>query len=275
MQTEPLYPRRSLRRGDQHRRAGLAGRLHCRHRSTAAWPRARRSWRLTRRRAAPAGGQRARWPRRSTSWSWKSRSRARCSRRSTEAQREHYLREQVKAIQTRAGRVRPADARDQRACARRSTTSGMPDDVAHKAEEEINRLSLLHQGSPEVGIIRTYLDWLLAVPWAKRRRRQPGHRGRRPRLLEENHYGLPKVKERILEFMAVRKLAGEKMRSPILCFVGPPGVGKTLARPLHRRGAGAQVRAHVAGRRARRGRDSRPPPHLRRRPARPHHPDDA
>ncbi|HLE81025.1 MAG TPA: endopeptidase La, partial [Dehalococcoidia bacterium] len=95
-----------------------------------------------------------------------------------------------------------------------------------KAEEEIQRLSAMPQASPEVSVVRTYLDWLIKLPWATE---TPDNLviSRAAQTLEENHYGLPKVKERILEFMAVRQLAKEKLRSPILCFMGPPGVGKT------------------------------------------------
>jgi ATP-dependent Lon protease len=138
-------------------------------------------------------------------------------------QREHYLREQVKAIQKELGDSDP-QMREISDLRERIAASGMPAVVEQKAEEELNRLSLIPQGSPEVGVIRNYLDWLLAVPWTKATTdnldiAQAG------KVLEENHYGLPRVKERILEYMAVRKLAGAKMRSPILCFVGPPGVG--------------------------------------------------
>ena len=141
------------------------------------------------------------------------------------SQREYFLREQVKAIQRELGESDP-HMREVSELREKIAQSGMPEEVARKAEDEINRLSLMPQASPEVGVIRTYLDWLLAVPWSKRTVDnldivQAG------KVLEENHYGLPRVKERILEHIAVRKLAEGKMRSPILCFVGPPGVGKT------------------------------------------------
>ena len=140
-------------------------------------------------------------------------------------QREHYLREQVKAIQKELGESDP-QMRELSELRDKITASGMPEAIAIKAEEELNRLSLILQASPEVGIIRTYLDWLVSLPWTKETVDQLNI-GEAAKVLEENHYGLPKVKQRILEFMAVRKLAGGKMRSPILCFVGPPGVGKT------------------------------------------------
>src|SRR5437588_9725793 len=102
----------------------------------------------------------------------------------------------------------------------------MPEEVQKKAIEELGRLQAMPLGTPEVGVIRTYIDWLLALPWTNQ---TPDHLDIRAAalVLDANHYGLSKVKERILEYMAVRKLAQGKMRSPILCFVGPPGVGKT------------------------------------------------
>ncbi|MDA8216711.1 MAG: endopeptidase La [Dehalococcoidales bacterium] len=141
------------------------------------------------------------------------------------SQREFFLREQVKAIQRELGESDPlmheiTELRD------KVSASDMPAEVAKKAEEELDRLSLSPRASPEVGVIRTYVDWLLSLPWAKHTVDNLDIE-EAAIVLEANHYGLPKVKERILEYMAVRKLAGEKMRSPILCFVGPPGVGKT------------------------------------------------
>ena len=102
----------------------------------------------------------------------------------------------------------------------------MPEEVNKKALEELDRLSAMPPMSPETGMMRTYLDWLVALPWTNATEDNLDIK-QAARVLDENHYGLPKVKERILEYMAVRKLAGGKLRSPILCFVGPPGVGKT------------------------------------------------
>ncbi len=140
-------------------------------------------------------------------------------------QREYFLREQLKQIQKELGDTDPqqrqfAELREKVAAA------GMPEDAAKKAYEEIDRLSAMPPMSPEMGMIRTYVDWLVALPWQKATTDNLNIKSA-GQILEENHYGLPKVKERILEYIAVKKLAAEKMRSPILCFVGPPGVGKT------------------------------------------------
>ena len=111
-------------------------------------------------------------------------------------------------------------------------------------------------------MIRTYLDWILELPWpvTTEDRLDPVEARR---VLDDDHYDLDKVKERIVEYLAVRKLKGD-MKGPILCFVGPPGVGKTSLGQSIARAMNAEVRAHLARRRARRGGDSRPSPHLHR-----------
>ncbi len=140
-------------------------------------------------------------------------------------QREYFLREQMKAIQRELGESDPA-ARDAFNLKERIESAGMPAAVREKADEELRRMEQIPAASPEVGIIRTYLEWLVAMPWVKS---TVDHLAvsDAAKVLDEHHYGLPKVKERILEYIAVRQLAKERMRSPILCFVGPPGVGKT------------------------------------------------
>lgn len=140
-------------------------------------------------------------------------------------QREFFLREQMKAIQKELGDL-DVQTREMEELKKRVSEANLPEAARKKAEEEIQRLAIMPQASPEVSVIRTYLDWLIKLPWTAETPdnldiSQAAH------TLEENHYGLPKVKERILEFMAVRRLAKEKLRSPILCFMGPPGVGKT------------------------------------------------
>ncbi len=141
------------------------------------------------------------------------------------SQREYFLREQMKAIQRELGETDPA-ARDANDMRERIAAAGMPEQVAKKAEDELRRMEQIPSASPEVGIIRTYLEWLVSVPWKNATVNRLDLRDA-ARTLDRHHYGLPKVKERILEYMAVRQLAKEKLRSPILCFVGPPGVGKT------------------------------------------------
>ncbi|NDJ62878.1 MAG: endopeptidase La, partial [Chloroflexi bacterium] len=139
--------------------------------------------------------------------------------------REYFLREQMKAIQRELGQMDPiqreiAQIRD------RIDASGMPERVHAKAVEELERLEVIPSAAPEYSVIRTYIDWLLDLPWTEMT--EDNHDLRQAaRTLEDNHYGLPRVKERILEFIAVRQLAGPRHKSPIICFVGPPGVGKT------------------------------------------------
>jgi ATP-dependent Lon protease len=103
----------------------------------------------------------------------------------------------------------------------------MPEEVRAKAEKELQRLAEMPPLSPEVSVIRTYLDWLIELPWVAKQTEDNLDVENAARILESRHHGLKKAKERILEYIAVRKLAGSKMRSPILCFAGPPGTGKT------------------------------------------------
>jgi len=140
------------------------------------------------------------------------------------SQREYFLREQLKAIQKELGESDPF-TRDVADLQERLDAAALPLDVKEKAEVEMRRLSAMPPISPEVGMVRAYVDWLLALPWSQATEDNLDIR-QAAQVLDKNHYGLPKVKDRILEYMAVRQLA-KKMRSPILCFVGPPGVGKT------------------------------------------------
>jgi ATP-dependent Lon protease len=141
------------------------------------------------------------------------------------SQREYYLREQMKVIQSELGE---SDLLTQEIneLQEKIAVAQMPDEAREKAEKEMERLTEMPPAAPEVGIIRTYLDWLIELPWAEESEDNVDI-ARAAKILEQNHYGLPKAKERVLEYMAVRKLAPDKMRSPILCFVGPPGTGKT------------------------------------------------
>jgi ATP-dependent Lon protease len=140
------------------------------------------------------------------------------------SQREYFLREQLKAIQRELGETDPT-FRENAELGEKILSSGMPEEVKVKANKELDRLNSTPSMAPDGGVIRTYLDWLVSLPWNNVTVDQLDIK-EAARILEEKHYGLEKVKERILEYIAVRKLS-ENMRSPILCFVGPPGVGKT------------------------------------------------
>lgn len=153
------------------------------------------------------------------------------------AQKEYYLREQMKAIQKELGDKdeRQVEADEYR---EKIAQAKLPSAVEEKALKEMERLEKMGQASAEGTVVRTYLDWILALPWSKASRDKTDL-NRAEKILNEDHYGLEKVKERILEFLAIRKLT-PKMKSPILCLVGPPGVGKTslaksIARALDRK----------------------------------------
>jgi len=153
----------------------------------------------------------------------------------TEAQRQYYLRQQLKAIQQELGEGEGNELAELRA---RVDEAGLPEGVYEVATREVERLERMSAASPEYQMLRTYIDWLLDVPWSRTTpdRLDPA-KGRA--VLDEDHYDLDKVKERIVEYLSVRKLKGD-MKGPILCFVGPPGVGKTslgqsIARAMDRR----------------------------------------
>ncbi|NDJ61094.1 MAG: endopeptidase La [Chloroflexi bacterium] len=142
------------------------------------------------------------------------------------SQREMYLREQMRVIQTELGEedVFQQELEDIRT---QIIEAALPTEIHAKALKELERLAMMPPMAPEVGIVRTYIDWLVSVPWTKRSDEQPNVQYAQT-ILERDHYGLPKVKDRILEYIAVRQLApDQEAASPILCFVGPPGVGKT------------------------------------------------
>src|SRR2546427_3248198 len=139
-------------------------------------------------------------------------------------QREYILREQLKAIQRELGEDDPQQAeinelRD------KVEAAGMPEDIKTRAIKEVDRMSRIPSASPEVGVIRTYVDWLVGLPWNVATDDLLDIK-EAAKILDEDHYGLDKIKERILEYLAVHTLA-DQIRSPILAFVGPPGVGKT------------------------------------------------
>jgi ATP-dependent Lon protease len=169
--------------------------------------------------------------------------------RLSKKQREFYLREQLRSIQQELGEDREGDGSTAE-LRRRIEEAGLPDEARREAERELGRLAGLSTASPEHGMISTYLEWMASLPWSK----LSGSAidiGRAREVLDQDHFDLEKIKDRLLEYLAVRKLRQERgapggqaalgdSREPILCFVGPPGVGKTslgqsIARALGRR----------------------------------------
>jgi len=141
------------------------------------------------------------------------------------SQREFYLREQMKQIQNELGEGDPF-TRDANDLKQKIEAANLPEEAKSVALKELERLNQMPPMAPEVGIIRTYIDWIIDLPWAVL---TPDNLDVKNagKILERDHYGLKKAKERILEYIAVRSLKPKKERQPILCFVGPPGVGKT------------------------------------------------
>jgi ATP-dependent Lon protease len=147
---------------------------------------------------------------------------SRVKRQMEKAQKEYYLNEKIKAIQKELGRGEKSEFDELK---KKIETAGMPKDVLEKSLQELKKLEAMPPMSAESTVSRNYLDWLLAVPWKKRSKeiRSIEHA---EKILNSDHYGLEKIKERILEFLAVRQLV-KNPKGSILCFVGPPGVGKT------------------------------------------------
>jgi len=151
-------------------------------------------------------------------------------------QREYFLREQLKAIQKELGEL-DERAEEVAEFRKRVKDAKMPEKVLKETEKQLKRLEKMHPDTAESATVRTYLEWMVELPWSKKSKDNLDLRAAN-KVLNEDHYDLEKVKERILEYLAVRKLK-EKMKGPILCFVGPPGVGKTslgksIARALGR-----------------------------------------
>ena len=147
---------------------------------------------------------------------------SRVKRQMERAQKEYYLNEKIKAIQKELGRGEKSEFDELK---KKVDAAGMPKEVHEKAIQELKKLEAMPPMSAESTVSRNYLDWLLAVPW-KKRSKEIRNISRAEKVLNEDHYGLEKIKERILEFLAVRQLV-KNPKGSILCFVGPPGVGKT------------------------------------------------
>jgi ATP-dependent Lon protease len=147
---------------------------------------------------------------------------SRVKRQMERAQKEYYLNEKIKAIQKELGRGEKSEFDDLK---KKIETAGMPKDVFEKAIQELKKLEAMPPMSAESTVSRNYLDWLLAVPW-KKKSKETRSIEKAEKVLNEDHYGLEKIKDRILEFLAVRQLV-KNPKGSILCFVGPPGVGKT------------------------------------------------
>jgi ATP-dependent Lon protease len=155
-----------------------------------------------------------------------------------ERQREALLREQMAAIQRQLGEGEEGKAAEMAELDKAITNAGMPKEIEEQARKELRRLQRMPEAAGEYGMVRTYLDWLIELPWALPEEK-PIDIAQARRILDEDHYDLEKIKRRIVEYLAVRKLAPQG-KAPILCFVGPPGVGKTslgqsIARAMDRK----------------------------------------
>jgi ATP-dependent Lon protease len=167
----------------------------------------------------------------------------RVKRQMERAQKEYYLNEKMKAIQKELGRGEKSEIDELK---KKIDSAGMPKDVHEKAIQELKRLEMMPPMSAESTVSRNYLDWLLAVPW-KKKSKEIRDIALAEKILEEDHYGLEKIKERILEYLAVRQLV-KNPKGSILCFVGPPGVGKTsLAMSIGRATGRKFVRVSLGG----------------------------
>ncbi|TNZ70781.1 endopeptidase La [Vibrio parahaemolyticus] len=152
------------------------------------------------------------------------RIRGRVKKQMEKSQREYYLNEQMKAIQKELGEME--DAPDEfETLQKKIDESKMPQEAREKTEQELQKLKMMSPMSAEATVVRSYIDWMVSVPWAKRSKVKK-NLAKAEEILNEDHYGLERVKERILEYLAVQNRIN-KLKGPILCLVGPPGVGKT------------------------------------------------
>ena len=197
------------------------------------------------------------------------RIRSRVKRQMEKTQREYYLNEQMKAIQKELGEGE--DGRDELVeLEERINKTKLSKEARDKAKAELKKLRNMSPMSAEATVVRNYLDWLLSIPWGKRTKIKRDIKAAE-KVLNDDHYGLEKVKERILEYLAVQQRMQED-EGPDPVPGRPARRRQDLARQVDRARHRPQVRAHVAGRRARRGRDPRPSPHLYRLDARQDHP---
>ena len=173
------------------------------------------------------------------------RLRGRVKKQMEKSQREYYLNEQMKAIQNELGESEDG-SNEFDELAEKIATSGMHKEARGKAESELKKLRMMSPMSAEATVVRNYIDWILNVPW-KKRSKISRDLARAEAILDEDHYGLEKVKERIVEYLAVQQRV-KKMKGPILCLVGPPGVGKTsLGRSIARATNRKFVRMSLGG----------------------------
>ena len=195
--------------------------------------------------------------------------RTRVKKQMEKTQKEYYLNEQMQAIQKELGE-RDEFKNEIQELEEKIKNKKMSKEAHTKVRKELKKLKMMSPMSAEATVVRNYIDWVLSLPWEDKTQDKLDI-NEAEKILDDEHYGLKKVKERILEYLAVQALV-HKLKGPILCLVGPPGVGKTSLAKSIAHATGRQLRAPVARRRARRGRDPRPPPHVHRRAARQDHP---
>jgi len=174
------------------------------------------------------------------------RIRGRVKKQMEKSQREYYLNEQMKAIQKELGDMDESGGSDLDELQRKIEAAGMPKEALDKTLSELNKLKMMSPMSAEATVVRGYIDWMLQIPWSKKTKVRMDMK-RAEKILNEDHYGLEEVKQRIIEYLAVQKRV-RKLKGPILCLVGPPGVGKTsLGRSIARATNRKYVRMALGG----------------------------
>ena len=174
------------------------------------------------------------------------RIRGRVKKQMEKSQREYYLNEQMKAIQKELGDLDENGGGELEELEQKITAAGMPQEALEKTQAEFNKLKMMSPMSAEATVVRGYIDWMLQIPWSKRSKVRLDMK-RATTVLDKDHYGLDEVKERIIEYLAVQKRV-RQLRGPILCLVGPPGVGKTsLGRSIARATNREYIRMALGG----------------------------